>query len=255
MKYMREIFQDIRRGENVDVYLTILVAFVIIILDTLGIDDNVLIPAVLLVLGLLAFSTLATRKTLESLGGAIQGIKKQVSAKSILKSRDDYPPFQVMLEKAHTICFVGISSINIVSQWGAFLYQEKISKQMANVQFLLLNPDSPDTTLSAKTVRAKTEDVRADIVRALSILETMNSNQTGGGGKLDVKLSQYAPKFSMILLDPLEKTGKIYVEFIGYAISPIHRRPHIEINKAEDGDWYDYFLYQYQQIWDDAIQA
>jgi hypothetical protein len=206
----------------------------------------------LLVLGLLAFSTLTTRKTLESLNIAVQGIKNPVSAKSVLKSRDDYPPFQVMLAKARTVCFIGMSSVNIISQWGAFLYQEKIIKEKANIQFLLLNPDSSDTALSAKTVQAKTEDIRADIVRALSILDTMNSNQTPDGGKLDVRLSKYAPKFSMTLIDPLENTGKIYVEFIGYGTSPIHGRPHIELNKAEDGEWYEYFLYQYQQIWDDA---
>jgi hypothetical protein len=251
MRYMREIIQDIRHGENIDIYITIIVALAIVILDLLGIaKPDVIISAVLLVLGLLAFSTLATRKTLESLGGAIQGIKKPVSAKSILKSRDEYPPFQVMLEKAHTICFVGTSSINIISQWGAFLYQEKIVKQGATVHFLVLDLDSPDTTLSVQT-----EDVRADIVRALSILKTMSTSQVSGGGKLDVKLSKYAPKFSMILIDPFEKTGKIYVEFIGYGLSPIHRRPHFEVNKTEDGDWYEYFLYQYQQIWDDAIQA
>lgn len=253
MKYLRDIVQDIRHGENVDVHLTIIVAIIIVVLDIGGIvNSDVITSAILLVLGLLAFSNLSIRKTLEPLGIAVQNIQNSVSAKSILKSRNEYPPFQVLIEKARTVCFVGTSSINIASQWGAYLYQEKIVKQKANVQFLLLDPDSPDATLSAKAVQSQPEDVRADIVRALSILNTMATNQASDGGKLEIKLSKYAPKFAMTLIDPFESNGKIYIEFIGYGTSPIHKRPHIELNRIEDGEWYEYFLFQYQQIWNDA---
>lgn len=73
MNIVKEFITDIKTGENIDVYLTVLTCTVIVVLDLIGIvQPSIVTAAILLTLGLLSFSALATRKTLSEFRDSIQ---------------------------------------------------------------------------------------------------------------------------------------------------------------------------------------
>jgi len=68
MRFLKRAWQEIRRGENIDLYATIVVAFVVVVLGLVGIvGPAVLTSLTLATLAALAFSTLGNRHRLEDL--------------------------------------------------------------------------------------------------------------------------------------------------------------------------------------------
>lgn len=66
MQMLRRIWEDVRRGENIDLYLTVGVAIVLALLNVLGFAPQSLIaPVTLAVLGLLAINSLVNRRKIE----------------------------------------------------------------------------------------------------------------------------------------------------------------------------------------------
>lgn len=73
MKIVQEFIADIKKGENIDVYLTVLVCTVVVVLDLIGVvQPSIVTAAILLTLALLSFSTLSTRKSLDKFENAIE---------------------------------------------------------------------------------------------------------------------------------------------------------------------------------------
>ena len=68
MNFLRRVWSDISRGENLDTHVTILIALILAAANLLGIAKADLIPAVTLaVLALLAISALVNRYRIEDL--------------------------------------------------------------------------------------------------------------------------------------------------------------------------------------------
>lgn len=90
MKFLNEFLKDVRNGENIDVYFTLLVCIVVVALDVFGIVEfTVVTAAILLTLGLLSFGTLATRKTLEGLNNSLQ--KLGGTGIEVLEMKTEFP--------------------------------------------------------------------------------------------------------------------------------------------------------------------
>jgi len=71
MQFLERAWRDIRRGENIDLYLSVVVAFAVTILNFLGAATGTLTQSIMLaILGLMAFSALGSRHLIE-------GIKKE----------------------------------------------------------------------------------------------------------------------------------------------------------------------------------
>ena len=64
-------------------------------------------------------------------------------------------------------------------------------------------------------------------------------------------MTKAAPGYSMVILDPDNQHGHTLIEFIGYR-SPRDKRPHIELDAAKDRQWFDYYITQFNEIWNTA---
>ena len=66
MEILKKVWKGIQRGEDIDLCATILVAFVVVILNLLGVVGSALVNSLTLaILGLLAISNLVSRYRLE----------------------------------------------------------------------------------------------------------------------------------------------------------------------------------------------
>ena len=63
LSFFKRIYQDVLEGQNLEVYLTLLVALVLLILDVFGlVSPNIVAAGTLATLALLAYSTLNNRQ-------------------------------------------------------------------------------------------------------------------------------------------------------------------------------------------------
>lgn len=251
MRFLNTVIADIQSGENIDVYLTILICAVVVIVDLFGVVQPGIITAViLLTLSLLSFGALTTRKTLGELNTTIQRIEDGQGAEAFFKDRNAYAPLPETTALARQIYFAGPTLINLFSQWAGYFQFEKLNKQGATIQAILLDPDSPAIASAAKCINEPPENVRKDIERTLSYIEIMVKDEDRAGS-IEARLMSAYPNFGMVLIDPDEPNGRMFVEFTGYC-TRIHTRPHIELTRQRDGVWYEYFLQQYRKLWEDS---
>lgn len=250
MKILTSILTDIKNGDNIDVYFAVLACFVIAGLDVFGIiQPEIITAATLLALGAILFGALATRKTLENLSVITQRLEGGRGAESFLKDRNSYVPLPEITKTARNIYLCGPTLINLFSQWSAYLQSEKLDNHGTTIQVILPNPNSSIKAL-AKWINEPPENTQRDIERTLSYIELIVKNGIKAGS-IEARLIDFFPNFSMVLIDPDEPHGKIFVEFIGYG-TKLHSRPHLELTKQRDGQWYEYFFQQYHNLWKDS---
>lgn len=79
MKSIKAIFDDIKKGENLEVYLVILISFVVLAMDIFGLVKlDSLINVILAVLALLSLGTLSTRGTLMAVRNSISKLDEKI---------------------------------------------------------------------------------------------------------------------------------------------------------------------------------
>lgn len=70
-------------------------------------------------------------------------------------------------------------------------------------------------------------------------------------GILEVRLLSYAPSFGMTSIDPKHKDGIVFVEVYPHKFG-FRTPPTFDLTPDRDQDWYDYFVEQFDQMWNAA---
>ena len=77
MKIFKNIADDLKNGQNVEIYLVFIISLFVLIFDIFGtIKIDRIIEAVLAILALLSFGTITTRRTLKSLNDSVQSLNE-----------------------------------------------------------------------------------------------------------------------------------------------------------------------------------
>ena len=106
----RLAWKDIKEGENVDIYVTALVAIGLAIVNLAGYESLALNNSITLaVLGLLAISSLVTRRKLD------QFEERFAPPSRWLYRRPEIIPFVERGEKAAEIVVVGVSLVSVLT--------------------------------------------------------------------------------------------------------------------------------------------
>lgn len=82
MEHLQRLWRDIQRGENVDLYVTVVAAIVLAILSIAGVaSQSWIAPLTLVILALLAYSMLGNRhqidKAYQQLTQTVEGVLRQ----------------------------------------------------------------------------------------------------------------------------------------------------------------------------------
>lgn len=243
MKILDSIITDIRNGENIDVYLIIVICAFVSVLGILGeVEYPVIAAAILLVLTLLSYGTFKTRKSLSR-------IEYSQGAQAFLKDRHALKSIPERIAGAYDIRFCGISLINILQQYGDYLREEVLPREGVHIQLLVIDPDCEEAVkVAARCTDRKPNRIKEEIEISISIIKEI-VNKGDYNGTIEPRLMRLAPSYSMVLVDPKKSHGEILVEFIGYSPDPI-KRPHIMLTRRVDCPWYEYFLKQYENLYD-----
>jgi hypothetical protein len=242
MKFFQRIWSDIRRGENVDLYLTVLVSTGLVILNLLGIAPaNLIAPLTLAVLALLGITSLGTRFFIEEKIKSISG-----KTTNGLLTRAEIPPLEDRGKNAAEIIIVGTTLYTAVIPNLDF-FENKL-KNGCKLKFLLLDPRSQ--AASTFSLTTKVPNQVANIEQSLKALEELISLSKTTKGKCEVRLSPAYLSFGMAGFDISKEIGFINVQI--YSYKSLGEIPNMILQKRNDTKWFEYFIKQFDLLWADS---
>lgn len=244
MHTLRRVWKDIRAGENIDIYVTVIVAIALVVLNLLGIDVSPWMASITLaVLGLLAIALLGTRHHLD------EQLERLATISSTgLRGRSALPPFRENGRTASEIFVGGTSLISAIIPHLEF-FEQKL-QQGGHIRFLLLDPKV--TAMDTWNRLSPVPHIEHDIERVLNALAVLIQQDTNANGRCEVRLAPVFLPFGITAFDPNKATGLMNVEIIAYKRHP-GNRPHVLLTRQHDQHWFEFFCDQYEQLWSEAI--
>ncbi len=168
---LRRVGDDLRRGRNVELYVTVMLALCIALLSVLTVVGSQVVSATTLaVLALLAVSGLATRHQSEEAGCRIEqlaaNLSGEVPADRFLKTR--MPALDEDVATAADICLVGVTLTRTVRDLLPVL--DRRLRKGASIRVLVIDVDSPARAEAvARSRSADSPDFYQNRIRSTSI--------------------------------------------------------------------------------------
>jgi hypothetical protein len=243
MKFLKIVWNDLRQGENIDLYLTIVAALGISILNLTGLASEQWIPTITLaVLALLAVTNLVNRHKLDEV------ILQQQTAEHFIEK---YPAsVSNDIKSAKELWLVGyVLSRTLMDNLG--VSEEKLA-QKKNVKVLLFNPDS-DAVLhfcASMSFPISPEETKRRITSSLETLKSMSQVAKKQSGRLEVRLIDHPLFFGTYAMDLNLPNGVMYIELYKYK-GKVDDEPKLVLHK-KDGHWFDLYKEQLTAMWQDA---
>ncbi len=240
MQLMKRIWADARRGENIDLYVTVVVAIGLVILNLVGLAPTTWLgPLTLAVLGLLAIAVLGNRYRVEKV------------LESVIHTPEE--PFQERfpdtiesdLAQAKEVWLIGVSLSRTVKS-----YYSVLERKLTNgdtIRVLLVHPDGSGSEMAQMREyrQVKLEHRRSEI---RSVLEDLCALKSIAPDKLEVRAIDYPLGFGGFAINPETATGVLYLEHYPFK-TPGGSLPKFVLS-AHDGRWYEFFKTEMQLLWE-----
>lgn len=249
--------KEIRKGENIDLYLTVLLAIVVAILGITGVANFEIISAVMLaILGLIANSLLASRRSTQEMQEAAyqlktqfeklqQEIRRESSIAEVLSK--GYPNLAQEIRSAKNVSIVAIYLSGELTRYYSDFAQ--VLKQGGTLRFLL-SESSPKTLqmmVYRSSSRREPETVKTTIKDTLARMKTLRG-VTSNADLLQVKAMPYVTSYGIIIIDSIEGNSKAYIKLTGFRNTG-SEQPVFKLDEQTDKDWFEYFRNQFNTMW------
>lgn len=252
--------------DNFTILLTIGFAFFVIYrqaMTTLAFTTNELLTTILAVLGLLATSEITERyRRLKSIQVGNRRILLLLEgrftdrASSLVFFRKT-PNLDSYMEVANKIDLCGVSLTATVNKQLSNL-RERLNDG-ASIRVLIADPNSLAPKMSAarsgispaeyfhKRLEATLNDLKYVYDSQLEPRPTDPTRR----GSFSVRLMPFTPSFGILSLDPNRPNGTVFIELYPHYKYGI--QPAFDLTFHRDGEWYNYFINQFEQMWTNAI--
>lgn len=234
-KLFRRITDDIANGKNIESYVLTLAAFGIALFSV--IEDALPIEAQLAVIlagvGLLVFKTTS------------QDVEKDIDLDAVLMDRQSYGPLREFIRGGRDLWVYGPSSVNVLVNSSDL--EREILEHGGTIRVALQDPEQK---ASMEILHHQLDHMsyllESDIQRSIKVLEDMQ----GAKKSVDFRLVPYSPGYSLLIVDPRGRDGRLVVEFYGYSNQRITERMHMVIQRNQSQYWFDYWVKQYELMWE-----
>lgn len=242
MKKLGKIWNDIRKGQNIDLLLTVGLSFVLVALNLFGITSpNLVASLTLAVLGLIALSSLESRYQVSELTEKLGGTSGSLFL-------DNYPAeLDRDIENAQELWLIGISLSRTIKSYYSIIEQKLIKGY--SVKAILSHPEGATLELSVLPIygNKSIEQRKSEI---LGSLETLCELQQRYPDLMKIKTSRHYIGHGVMAIDPNSVKGKLYIENHPFKM-PGGSRPKF-ILEAKDGTWYDFYKQEMFTIWENC---
>lgn len=242
ISFSKKLLRDLQTGTNVENYLIISLALVIIILDIFDLGNNQWINnATLAILALLAYGRISDRKKLEN-------IEHSILSDSEALFLDEYPESLVEdMRITNELWIVGISLSRTIDTYYS-MFQQKL-EQGDKIRILLVSPGSEASELAANLEcrpRSK-DDNDHDILRTLTDFCRLSEISIAD---IELRTINVVFSFGFYAMRPSEPDGKIYAEHYSFK-NDSGDVPKLLLER-KDGYVYETFETQLLTLWEHA---
>ncbi|HVF98778.1 MAG TPA: hypothetical protein VND68_02980 [Chloroflexia bacterium] len=242
MNPLEPMFQEIRHGKNIDLYVTVIAAAIVALLEVFGVGSTDIVnAATLAVLALLAAAFLGTRRRLEE----IQTRLKNSAGVLIVR---EYPlELSQDLARASEIWLVGVHLIRILRENNAILKTRL--QQGARIHLLVVNPDSPAIRMvAARNPGRPAEDRERENIR--SNLADLCELKQLAADRVEIRTVDDPLMYGACMLDPEKPNGIVYLQRYTYQAGITPKLSY----RAGDGEWFDLVRNEVQALWSRATE-
>ncbi|HEV2377894.1 MAG TPA: hypothetical protein VGS19_37740 [Streptosporangiaceae bacterium] len=241
MNLLRRLVADIRRGENIDAYVTVVAAIVLAVLNIIDVLPTSRLSGVILaVLALLAVGTLVTRSRLEAMTERAKAGLPHFSA----RWGADH---QAALDDEGDLYLQGVSLTTTIMENLHSL--ERRLRLGRTVRVLLIRPESPGAHLAEDRLRIPADHGRRTYWTQ-STLDHLARLAAGAGDRLQVRLTEQELSFGAAVVNPGTSRAAMYVQYYAYRGTKWDGMR--LLIKPSDEQWYDYHLAQIDELWTSA---
>ena len=240
MKLIERLWQDIRQGENIDLFISIIVSLVLVVLELfVDVPETVITPLLLTILALLSITNLGNRYRIETL---IEKVKP--GTETLLTRFPDNLLYHDM-DKAKELMLIGVD-LNTVLKSNYARLERKLANG-ASVKVMLVNPDSAACEMAAMLhyEPMTADEKRNSIFRSLRLLEQLKQKPRG---RLEIRTARYLPAIGAIITDLNTHDGAIYLWHYAFKAPDTSRLK--LILHHQDGLWYENFRGEVIAIWE-----
>lgn len=244
-RFIKQILDDIRRGENIDLIVTIALVLVISVLNSLGWASAELVSSITLAtIGLIGIGFLVTRYRLEDI------YRKEDTPNSVHFAMQREPAFVSDLAAAKEIWMTGITLRGTTT--GNFHDFKRKAEQKGKFRVLIIDVNKIDMgkVLRQFSRGGSEEQFLADFKQTLNQYQEI-SRSAGHPGNIQLRLIDFVPPFRLYIFPKVEGDGVLYVEIYSYR-APLGSVPKFRISKQKNPEWYGYFVNQFEAMWKDA---
>jgi hypothetical protein len=236
MKTLRDILNDFRQRENVDLYITIIVAVILSVLGMLGLATNTwLTNSTLAVLALLAFTNLLNRHKLE------ETLHQHTTSHFFIEEYPESVNYDII--NAKELWLIGFHLARTITNYAQVL-DEKLSRK-ERIKVLLIDPNSEAVQYIHASIRyAMTLDqFKGKILTSLTILAELGKKYPG---RLEVRLIDFPLTFGTYSMNIKSPNGIMYIELYKYKTKGCEIR---FVLHQKDARCYESYSGQVEELW------
>ena len=227
--------------ERIDVYLTLIAAVVLVVLDLVNVIPEQQMSSVnVAVLALISLNLLLTRVKLDEI---VAGGRREQTPVTLGR-------FAVSYDQDWTgggdVLLYGTSLLDTI-----ITYQQWIAARLARgsrVRVLLMKPHSQAVILAAERCYMRTN--HHDDAALQSVLDLLTRFQTETGGALEIRFTRQEPTFTAVCFDLGSPRAVLYVMYYRYRMNS-EDQMRLTLRHG-NGPWFDLHSDQIENLWRDA---
>jgi len=245
MNVLKNVWKDIQRGRNLDIYITIAISITVVILDILGITDlSVVTSAILATLALVSGSLLRNRQEDEKIRQSLSAISSAASF-NLLQHEFDVKKHIDLISNAQKVLIFGSGHTVLIPNLRDYHFSSGLPKDL-EMKILLMDPIGNANKIAEFRAGKPLSTLYKENLSTLAELA-----QSVPDNRLQYQVIDYLPPYNIIAIDPHLPTGVMYVRLSAWR-APTHERPFIWATNENDAESYKYFVKQFEIMWENA---
>jgi hypothetical protein len=247
MKVIQKSWQDVRNGQNLDIYITVIIAVIVTVLGIIGVVNyEIISSAILATLALVSISVLQSRyenKEVRNLLSQIDSTRNL--AEKFLTREYDRSRIPVLIRNSRKIYLWGFD-LNTILTSSKYAIEQSLQNGL-EVHFLLLKRYSKAVDMAAFINRSgDASRLNSSLKRSLETLKDLAEKTPPG--IIEVREVDFLPPWTIFVSDPHLTTGQMLVRLTTFQ-TPNETRPTFKLSATDDGEWFQSFVEQFESIW------
>jgi hypothetical protein len=173
------------------------------------------------------------------------------SSQGFIHLREDFPPTEKVIDDAKNMIWVGGIVLDSMSQRSDRFRNKLKTNPNFQLKFLAINPNND--VLLEETSHHLNESKNGMHGRLIASLETLCLLANEYPHQVDIRVTNRRPALGYFIIDPYQNRGYMTVETY-LSKSQKHQRPLIHLSSKVENKWFNKYLEDFDNIWNDAMQ-